>query len=398
MEDWAYIRRLVAEGVPKTVIAADLGISRTTVTKLASMTEPPRYERTPTSTSFVTVEPRVRALLREFPDLPASVLAERVGWRGSASWFRENVARIRPTYARIDPADRLTWEPGDAAQCDLWFPPAAIPLEDGSSASPPVLVITLAHSRFMAAVMIPSRTTTDLLLGIWSLLSGLGAVPRRLLWDNEAGIGRGRRPAEGVAAFMGTLATTLVLLRPRDPESKGIVERRNGYFETSFLPGRTFSSPADFNVQLADWLVLANARRVRTTRTVPVERLGEDLATMRPLPPEPLHLGHHARLRLPRDYSVRVDSNDYSVDPRAIGRLVDVHADLAHVRVRSKGELLAEHPRHFARSMTITDPVHVGTAKALRSAFSTPTEPTGDAGLTRDLADYDRAFGLRGMP
>lgn len=44
--------------------------------------------------------------------------AERVGWTGSASWFRENVARIRPSYARIDPADRLIWEPGDAAQCD----------------------------------------------------------------------------------------------------------------------------------------------------------------------------------------------------------------------------------------------------------------------------------------
>ena len=66
----------------------------------------------------MTVEPRVRALLAEFPDLPGSVLAERVGWTGSASWFRENVARIRPSYARIDPADRLIWEPGDAAQCD----------------------------------------------------------------------------------------------------------------------------------------------------------------------------------------------------------------------------------------------------------------------------------------
>ena len=45
---------------------------------------------------------------------------------------------------------------------------------------------------------------------------------------------------------MGTLATRLVLLPPRDPESKGVVERRNGWFETSFMPGRTFASPADF--------------------------------------------------------------------------------------------------------------------------------------------------------
>jgi hypothetical protein len=32
-------------------------------------------------------------------------------------------------------------------------------------------------------------------------------------------------------------------------------ERANGYLETSFLPGRAFTSAADFNAQLIDWLV-----------------------------------------------------------------------------------------------------------------------------------------------
>ena len=53
----------------------------------------------------------------------------------------------------------------------------------------------------------------------------------------------------GVPAFTGTLATQLVLLKPRDPESKGVVERRNGWFETSFMPSRAFASPANFNTQ-----------------------------------------------------------------------------------------------------------------------------------------------------
>jgi hypothetical protein len=77
-------------------------------------------------------------------------------------------------------------------------------------------------------------------------------------------MGRGQRRAEGVTAFMGTLATRLVLLRRRDPESKGVVERRNGFFETSFMPGRRFTSPGDFNAQFTDWLVRANSRCVRT--------------------------------------------------------------------------------------------------------------------------------------
>jgi hypothetical protein len=44
------------------------------------------------------VEPRVRALLAEFPRMPATVIAERIGW----------------------------YAPGELAQCDLWFPPVPI--------------------------------------------------------------------------------------------------------------------------------------------------------------------------------------------------------------------------------------------------------------------------------
>jgi transposase len=393
LEDWALIRRLAAEGVPKARIAERLGISRTTVVKAVASDGPPRYERKPVETSFVVFEARVRALLADEPEMPATVLAERVGWTGSVTWFRQNVKRLRPDYRRVDPADRLSWEPGDAAQCDLWFPPRRIPLEDGTARLLPVLVITAAHSRFMLGRMIPTRKTEDLLLGSWELLQQLGRVPRRLIWDNESGIGRGKRRAEGVPAFVGTLATRLVLLPPRDPESKGIVERRNGFFETSFMPGRQFASPGDFNAQFADWLATANTRVVRTIKARPADLLAADLARMLPLPPVPLHLGWRNRIRLGRDYYVRLDTSDYSVDPTMIGRLVDVSADLDRVRVRAEGRLVADHARVWARGMTITDPAHQRTAAVLRSAFQAPRhKPSED--LSRDLGDYDRAFGL----
>jgi hypothetical protein len=392
------IRRLAAEGVPKARIAARLGVSRTTVVKAVASDAPPRYERRPAPTAFTPFESRVRSLLEVDADLPATVIAERVGWTGSITWFRENVKQLRPQHRKIDPADRLVWEPGDAAQCDLWFPPRKIPLEDGTAKLLPVLVITAAHSRFITGRMIPTRKTEDLLLGSWELISRLGRVPRRLIWDNEPGIGRGARRAEGVAAFAGTLATRLVLLPPRDPESKGIVERRNGWFETSFMPGRAFSSPADFNDQFRDWLTRANARVVRTVGAAPLQRLDADRAAMLPLPPLVLHLGWRNRVRLGRDYYVRLDTSDYSVDPAAIGRLVDVSADLEHVRVRVDGRVVADHQRSWARGQTITDPAHVETAARLRKQFQQPRTnavPGDTAGdLARDLGDYDRAFGL----
>ena len=398
MEDWALIRRLAAEGVPKARIAQRLGISRTTVIKAVASDAPPRYERTPGPTSFTVFEPRVRALLKQTPDMPATVLAERVGWQGSIRWFRENVQQLRPEVRPPDPADRLVWEPGDAAQCDLWFPPRKIPLEDGTARLLPVLVITAAHSRFVMGRMIPTRKTEDLLLGTWELLKGLGRVPRRLIWDNEPGIGRGQRRADGVAAFMGTLATRLVLLPPKDPESKGVVERRNGWFETSFMPGRSFASPADFNGQFSDWLTTANTRVVRTLRAAPMSRLEADRAAMLPLPPIPLHLGWRNRIRLGRDYYVRCDTNDYSVDPIAIGRVVDVSADLDQVKVRVDGRVVADHPRMWGRGVTVTDPTHVESAAVLRRRFQhrdvTGPQTNEELDLGRDLGDYDRAFGL----
>jgi hypothetical protein len=203
VEDWALVRRLVAGGVRQRQVARDLGIGRSMVARALASDRPPKYERAPVPTSFTSFEPQVRAILDEHPDMPATVIAERVGWTGSITWFRDNVRRLRPEYGRPDPADRLTWAAGDAAQCDLWFPPRKIPLEDGSKTLLPVLVITAAHSRFMLGQMIPTRRTEDLLLATWELLQVLGRVPRRLIWDNEPGIGRGKRHAEGVTAFTG---------------------------------------------------------------------------------------------------------------------------------------------------------------------------------------------------
>ncbi|MBB2988535.1 Mu transposase domain-containing protein, partial [Terracoccus luteus] len=243
--------------------------------------------------------------------------------------------------------------------------------------------------------MIPTRHTADLLLGMWELLQQLGRVPRRLIWDNESGIGRGKRHADGVGAFTGALATTLVRLKPYDPESKGVVERRNGYYETSFMPGRDFTSPADFNTQFTDWLTTANSRVVRTIRARPVDRVDADRAAMLPLPPVTPAVGWVNRVRLGRDYYVRVDSSDYSVDPNVIGRFVDVTADLSRVEVRHEGRVVAVHARVWARSQTITDPAHVAAARTLREQFQRP-RPAADPrdGLVRDLADYDRAFNV----
>ena len=97
---------------------------------------------------------------------------------------------------------------------------------------------------------------------------------------------------------------------------------------------------------------------VRTIKARPIDLIDADEAKMLPLPPVPPHLGWRERVRLGRDYYVRLDASDYSVDPTAIGRIVEVTADLDRVRVRLDGRIVADHARSWARGATITDPVH----------------------------------------
>jgi hypothetical protein len=87
----------------------------------------------------------------------------------------------------------------------------------------------------------------------------------------------------------------------------------------------------------------------------PVSLIDADLAGMLPLPPIPLHLGWRNRIRLARDYYVRIDTNDCSVAPWAIGRIVDVTADLGRVRVRQEGRVITDRARVWAPGMVITD-------------------------------------------
>ena len=95
------IRRLVADGVPRRQVARQLGIGRATVDRAVTSDRPPKYERKQAATAFTPFEARVRAMLAEHPDMPATVIAERVGWSGSITWFRDNVRRLRPDYADL---------------------------------------------------------------------------------------------------------------------------------------------------------------------------------------------------------------------------------------------------------------------------------------------------------
>ena len=400
VEDWAEIRRLSkSEGLSIKEIVRQLGVARNTVRTALRSDEPPAYRRERSGSIVDAVEPEIRHLLMQFPRMPATVIAERIGWERSLTVLKDRVRELRPLYLPPDPAGRTQYRPGELAQWDLWFPPADIPLENGEVAKPPVIVGLTGYSRVMVAKMIPSREAHDILSGNLACLKALGAVPKKGVYDNEGALvsRRGGKAtlSEPFQRFRGTLGMQIVVLRPADPESKGIVERHNGYLETSFLPGRRFSSPADFNEQLAEWLVRANRRVHATLRCRPIDRFEEDKAAMMALPPVLPDTALRLSTRLGRDHWVRVGTCDYSVHPRVIGRMVEVRATADEVVVTCGTEVVGRHLRSWAKHRTVTDPAHDRARDRMRATrLRVPTSPLQDEVEVRDLSVYDRATGV----
>ena len=127
----------------------------------------------------------------------------------------------------------------------------------------------------------------------------------------------------------------------------------------------------------------------------PADRIGADKQAMLPLPPVAPATGWRASLRLPRDYYVRLDSNDYSVNPAVMGRRIEVIAGLERVRAFCGGKMAADHERIWARHQTLTDPAHWAAAQALRRQRLTVARPPAEPDVQiRCLADYDDALGL----
>jgi transposase len=402
VEDWAEIRRLHrAEGLAIKLIARTLGISRNTVRSAIASDGPPKYERKPAGSVVDAVEPRIRELLRAYPTMPSTVIAERIGWERGLTVLKDRVRELRPAYLPPDPASRTSYVAGEIAQCDFWFPPVNIPAGCGQVRRPaqlPVLTMITGYARWLSAVLVPTRKSEDLFAGWWQLIAGLGVMPRVLVWDGEGAIGRWRagKPelTDDCQAFRGTLGTRVVVCKPADPEAKGLIERCRDHLERSFLPGRDFASPADFNAQLQQWLAVVNTRRRRALGCAPADRIGGDRAAMLALPPVAPATGWRSAARLARDHYVRLDSNDYSTHPAVIGRRIEVVAGLDRVRVLSGGRTVADHERSWAWHQVITDPEHLAAARSLRTQRGRVLRPAPEPEVEqRSLDFYDAVLG-----
>ena len=106
---------------------------------------------------------------------------------------------------------------------------------------------------------------------------------------------------------------------------------------------------------------------------------------MAPLPDQLPDTARRWTTRVPPDPHLRVDTNDYSLDPALVGRRVEVTVDQQMVTAVAldTGEVACRHARVFARHRTITALEHARALKVGRDV------PAGTSVEVRPLARYD---------
>ncbi len=222
-------------------------------------------------------------------------------------------------------------------------------------------------------------------------LTKLGGLPEVLVWDREGAMHDGKgNPSDPLAAFCGQLETGWLILAPADPESKGALERNHRFMRTNFESARDFSCHNHFQIELDDWFEhKANPRFHTGIQDVPAKRLVEEREVMRPLPQLMPDTDHRFVIRVPQQPYLRIDTNDYSVDPTFAGRRVEVRIsqDTVLAVVLDSGEVAATHKRVFAKHLTFTDPAHQAALDRLRGRRTAPPEPEVQI---RPLSVYDQ--------
>jgi transposase len=373
VEQWAEIRRMHrVERLSIREISRRTGLHRKTIRRALAAQAPPKYSRPLAASKLDPFKGWICEQLRADPGIQSLRLREmatELGDEGGKTIFDDYVREVRPRFVVRRTFQRTIYRPGELVQCDLWEPRAPIPVGHGQTRRGWVVTAELCWSRVLAGALVFSKEAPDILWGVGRCLARIGALPEKLVWDREGAIAGGGRPTSEFAAFCGQLGVGWVILDAGDAQAKGLLERSHRFMRSNFESGRRFANPVDFQLQFDGWCDRVNGRVHRTVRAVPAERLIEEHGRMRPLP---ARMPRHRRrfvTRVPAQPYLRVDRNDYSIDPAFAGRRVEVRVSQGEVIavVLDTGEVACRHRRGFAGGLTSTDPQHQSELERLRA-------------------------------
>jgi transposase len=362
--EWAQVRALAADGLSQREIASRLGINRRTVARMVAADEPPRYRRAPAGSQLDPLEPVLRRLLEEWPQIKAprvtEILRADYGYTGSERLVRAHLQELRPRPVR--PAQRTGYRPGQVLQLD-WGEMPTRPTIAGRERRVYALIASLPYSGAQTVFFSFEMTAESFLEGHVRAFEWLGGVPRECVYDNlRAAVARRDRDqvvwSERFLHLRGHYGFHATACTPATPREKGAVEAAVRHLKTGFWPARRFRSLAELDEQYADWRDRICNRRLHATRRVPVdERLAEERALLRPLPPTRFDWSGHRTTRVPLDAYLRHGGCFYRAPERLVHERVELRFDRDQVWIAYRGSEVARYPRSYEQGIWLPPPI-----------------------------------------
>ena len=362
--EWAQVRALAADGVSRREIARRLGINRRTVARLLARDEPPRYRRASTGSQLDPLEPVLRRLLEEWPQIKAPRLTEILrgdyGYTGSLRLVQARLQRLRPSSVR--PAQRTGYRPGQVLQLD-WAEMPTRPTLAGRERRVYALIASLPYSGAQTAFFSLDMTVESFLEGHVRAFEWLGGVPRECVYDNLRAVVARREHDEIVwnrrfLHLRGHYGFHASACTPATPREKGSVEAAVRYLKSGFWPARRFASLRELDERYADWRDRTCNRRTHASGRFPVEeRLAEERAALRPLSPLQFDWSGHRSTRVPIDAYLRHGGCFYRAPDRLVHERVELRFDRDQVWIVHRGQEVARYPRSYEHGVWLPPPI-----------------------------------------
>ena len=352
--EWAQVRALAADGVSQREIAVRLGINRRTVARLVAASEPPRYSRLPAGSMLDSLEPVMRRVLVEWPEIKAprmtEILREDYGYAGSVDLVKRRLATLRPKPVRA--AQRTGYRPGQVLQVD-WAEMPTRPRIAGRERRVYALICALPYSGASTAHFTFEMTVESFLEGHVRAFAWLGGVPRECVYDNLRSAVARRDGSEVTwnprfVQLRGHYAFHAHACTPGTPREKGSAEGAVRYHKTAFWPARRFGSLGELDDVYADWRDrVALPRRHATRGHVVAELLAHEREQLRALPPVAFDAAGRRASRVPLDGYLKHAGCFYRAPEALVHQRVELRWDRDRVWIEHRGQRVAAYARSY---------------------------------------------------
>jgi transposase len=397
------IHRLNNEGYTQRQIAKELRVSRKTIRKYLEHPEQAVRKSAVKPSKLDPYKGLIDQFLEDAPRVNSPALLQKLkeaGFDGEVTILKDYLRKKRGTIKSRQPFIRFESLPGKQMQID-WGHFGSLNYGD-SNRKLYGLAVVEAYSRMLYVHFTHSQNQSALHQGLLKAFHYFGGSPTEVVVDNmlTAVIEREGsliRFNENFLDFLRVFKISPRACNPGAPYEKGKIERAIQYIRQSFLPLRSFSDLNDCQTQAVRWLdTVANARIHQTTGQRPADRFKQ--VHLRPLPTLLPDCRETHSVPVHKDFSVRFDSNDYTIPPWTIGKRLTLKADQTTVTLYHRDKVVATHPRCWKRKVRVELPGHREMVRKIQKKLWESREVASFASLGEQAREYLKALAQAGQP